>query len=322
VSGLPVFLLSRPSRPVASFAGISIGSINVAIIAGHPPETRVDMLRTFWQTITGYLFGLSGDAGAWFARGDAPRGFFNQMSAGLALASGAPGFFNPRFPAPWLHPPGTIEATSYYDIRPLKPTLENLIDFERINGSDARLSLGAVNVRTGNLVYFDTTTHVIRPEHVMASGALPPGFPAVEIEGEYYWDGGLVSNTPLQWVATNRPPDTLAFQVDLWSARGEFPRTLAEVATRQKEIQYLSRTRAFTDLIKYLNKVHYSVGTASRAAAGGVQGERRGQISERRCTPSCPQHRAPHLPAEGLRERVQGLRILPAIHGRALARRL
>jgi predicted acylesterase/phospholipase RssA len=150
VSGLPVFLLSRPSRPVASFAGISIGSINVAIIAGHPPETRVDMLRTFWQTITGYLFGLSGDAGAWFARGDAARGFFNQMSAGLALASGAP---------------GTIEATSYYDIRPLKSTLEHLIDFERIDGEGTRLSLGAVNVRTGNLVYFDTTTHVIRPEH-------------------------------------------------------------------------------------------------------------------------------------------------------------
>jgi NTE family protein len=119
-----------------------------------------------------------------------------------------------------------------------------------------RLSLGAVNVRSGNLIYFDSPTHVIKPEHVMASGALPPGFPAIEIEGEYYWDGGLVSNTPLQWIAmTQRPPDSLVFQVDLWSARGEFPRNLTEVTTRQKEIQYSSRTRAFTDYFKYITRL-------------------------------------------------------------------
>ena len=103
-----------------------------------------------------------------------------------------------------------------------------------------RFSVGAVNVRTGNFVYFDNETHTIRPEHVMASGSLPPGFPAVEIEGEFYWDGGLISNTPLQWVVEQGPrQDTLAFQVDLWSARGELPGNLAEVAMRQKEIQYL-----------------------------------------------------------------------------------
>ncbi len=112
------------------------------------------------------------------------------------MAGGAPGFFQPRVPGPWLHAPGTLEATSYYDTSPLQATLERLIDFDRINAEGPRLSLGAVNVRTGNLVYFDTTTHVIRPEHVMASGSLPPGFPAIEIEGEHYWDGGLVSNTP------------------------------------------------------------------------------------------------------------------------------
>jgi NTE family protein len=111
-------------------------------------------------------------------------------------------------------------------------------------------------VRSGNLVYFDSSRQVIHPEHVTASGALPPGFPAIEIEGEYYWDGGLVSNTPLQWVAmTQRPPGALVFQVDLWSARGEFPRNLAEVATRQKEIQYSSRTRAFTDYFKRINRL-------------------------------------------------------------------
>ena len=101
------------------------------------------------------------------------------------------------------------------------------MDFDRINAGAMRFSVGAVNVRTGNFEYFDTTTHVIGPEHVMASGALPPGFPATRIEGEYYWDGGLVSNTPLQWVLDTSPrKDTLAFQVDLWSARGELPRDL------------------------------------------------------------------------------------------------
>jgi NTE family protein len=120
--------------------------------------------------------------------------------------------------------------------------------------------VGAVNVRSGNFVYFDTTRHTIEPEHVMASGALPPGFPAIEIEGEHYWDGGLVSNTPLQWVAmTQRPPDALVFQVDLWSSKGEFPRNLLEVATRQKEIQYSSRTRAVTDFFKHVVRLRNTV---------------------------------------------------------------
>ncbi len=132
--------------------------------------------------------------------GDIARGFVNQISTAIALAAGACGFFQPRIPNPWFHPLGTAGATSYYDTRQLKATLESLVDFERVNSEHAnpRLSLGAVNVRSGNLIYFDSPTHVIKPEHVMASGALPPGFPAIEIEGEYYWDGGLVSNRPLQ----------------------------------------------------------------------------------------------------------------------------
>ena len=133
------------------------------------------------------------------------RQWLNQMSANLALVGGASGFFTPRFPAPWLHPPGTLEATSAYDTSCLKATLEQLIDFDRINADRMRLSVGAVNVRSSNFVYFDTATHTIGPEHIMASAALPPGFPAVEIEGEHYWDGGLVSNTPLQWLINSRP---------------------------------------------------------------------------------------------------------------------
>ncbi len=154
------------------------------------------------------------------------------------------------------YPNGALEATSFYETKLLKETLERLVDFDRINDGATRFSVGAVNVRTGNFVYFDNSTHVIRPEHVMASGSLPPGFPAVEIDGEYYWDGGLISNTPLQWVVDHGPRlDTLAFQVDLWSAHGELPGSLVEVATRQKEIQYSSRTRANTDQFKRLQRL-------------------------------------------------------------------
>jgi NTE family protein len=249
--------------------GISIGAINAAIIAGNAPERRVDRLREFWEEITAPAMGFDADVVGLFERGEAARALANQVSAVTVACAGTPGFFSPRLPSPWFHPPGTIEATSYYDTRPLKATLERFVDFDRVNSDncDARLSLGAVNVRSGNLVYFDPGTQVIGPEHVMASGALPPGFPAIEIEGEHYWDGGLVSNTPLQWLVTNtrvtgqRMPDALVFQVDLWSAGGEFPRNLAEVATRQKEIQYSSRTRAFTNFLKLLHRVEYSVAT-------------------------------------------------------------
>ena len=249
--------------------GISIGAINAAIIAGNAPERRVDRLREFWEEITAPAMGFDADVVGLFERGEAARALANQVSAVTVAGAGTPGFFTPRLPNPWFHPPGTIEATSYYDTRPLKATLERFVDFDRVNSDncDTRLSLGAVNVRSGNLVYFDPGTQVIGPEHVMASGALPPGFPAIEIEGEHYWDGGLVSNTPLQWLVTNtrvtgqRMPDALVIQVDLWNARGEFPRNLAEVATRQKEVQYSSRTRAFTDFLKLLHRVEYSVAT-------------------------------------------------------------
>ena len=244
--------------------GISIGAINAAIIAGNAPEKRVDKLREFWEAITAPSLGFDTDVVGRFGRGEAARTLANQVSAAMVAGAGTPGFFRPRMPNPWFHPPGTIEATSYYDTQPLRATLERIIDFDRVNSDkkDTRLSLGAVNVRSGNMVYFDTATHAIGPEHVMASGALPPGFPAVEIEGEHYWDGGLVSNTPLQWIVTNEQlPDALVFQVDLWSARGAFPRNLAEVATRQKEIQYSSRTRAFTDYIKKMHKMRCAVAT-------------------------------------------------------------
>jgi len=251
-------------------AGISIGAINSALIAGNPPEERVEALRGFWNTITvnpiwalaaggrpaAEAFSLWGPGAPFAPQGDFARGLANRLNASIAAAMGAPGMFAPRRISPWLQPPGTVDATSYYDTSILKTTLERFVDFDRINAGETRFSVGAVNVTTGNFVYFDNTTHTITPEHVMASGALPPGFPAVEIEGEYYWDGGLVSNTPLQWVLeSDVRQDTLAFQVDLWSARGDFPRTIAEVGIRQKEIQYSSRTRANSDQFKRSQKI-------------------------------------------------------------------
>jgi NTE family protein len=236
-------------------AGISIGAINCAIIAGNPPDARIEKLRGFWECITTNPWRSCFE---WTNRptGDAARTWLNQLHAGLAVVAGTAGFFAPRYPPPWLCPSGTANATSFYDTRQLRDTLERFVDFDRLNAGVVRLSIGAVNVRSGNFVYFDSQTRTIGPEHIMASGALPPGFPPIEIEGEHYWDGGLVSNTPLQWIVESRPRlDTLAFQVDLWSARGALPRNLAEVSTRQKDIQYSSRTRAGTDSFKRIQRV-------------------------------------------------------------------
>jgi NTE family protein len=242
-------------------AGISIGSINAAIIAGNVPEARVDKLNGFWDYITSIpQFDAWGILGKTVMGGDAGRKLLNQMSAASALTIGVTGFFKPRMPPPFFEAPGSPGATSFYDASLLVGTLERFVDFDRINAGTTRLSVGAVNVRTGNFAYFDSTTLKIGPEHILASAALPPGFPAIEIEGEHYWDGGLVSNTPLQWVLQFGPRQhTLAFEVDLWSARGRFPRTIMEVATREKEIQFSSRTRDNTDRFGDLQRIRHAV---------------------------------------------------------------
>jgi len=226
-------------------AGISIGAINSAIIAGNPRKERVAKLRAFWELVSDARDG--GWSHSWnnMWLHDAARSWINQVSAGQIMSNGVPGFFKPRMPPPYLMPG---RATSYYDTSQLKTTLQRLVDFDRINAKEMRFSVGAVNVRTGNFAYFDNEIERICPEHIMASGALPPAFDAVEIDGEYYWDGGMVSNTPLEWVLSSRSGlDTLVLQIDLWSARGELPRNLQDVAVRMKEVQYSSRTRAATD---------------------------------------------------------------------------
>src|SRR5215475_633578 len=240
-------------------AGISIGAVNSAIIAGNAPDKRVDRLREFWETVCTSPLGIP-----YFKsielRNALVHQFVNQARATNILLYGTPHFFTPRVPPAALWPAGSPDKASYYDTAPLKATLQRLVDFDRINAGSMRFSIGAVNVGTGNFAYFDTTTDRIRPEHVLASGSLPPGFPATEVDGEYYWDGGLVSNTPLQWVLEGRPrKDTLAFQIDLWSARGALPHDLTEVDVRHKDIVYSSRTRAATDQYKALQKLRIAL---------------------------------------------------------------
>ena len=227
-------------------AGISIGAINAALIAGNPPARRVERIREFWEGVSSFPFGpqplpASGRAGA------GTRDAVNETNATIAMLFGVSGFFSPRVPAAPFQLPGTTAAISYYDTEPLRKTLERLVDFDLVNSRAVRLSVGAVSVKSGNLVYFDSARQRIDARHIMASGALPPGFPPIEIDGEYFWDGGLVSNTPLQYVL-DQPgrKRRLVFQVDLFAARGEMPANLAEASEREKDIRYSSRTRLTT----------------------------------------------------------------------------
>jgi NTE family protein len=235
-------------------AGISIGAVNAAIIAGNEPEKRVPRLKEFWEMVSAPV--------PWnpVVKTDRGRSAFNETSAALIATFGVPGFFFPRIPPAPLWPPGSPQSQSYYDTSPLKKTLERLVDFDRINDLKCRLSVGVVSVTSGNFRYFDNLEFRklgkrIGPEHIMASGALPPGFPSIVIEGEHYWDGGIASNTPLDYVLdeeTNR--DLLIFQVDLFSARGPLPETLLEAAEREKDIRFSSRTRMNTDKNRQLHE--------------------------------------------------------------------
>jgi len=229
-------------------AGISIGAINAALIAGNIPERRVERLREFWEGVSSSPFAPPALPAALHGC-DGARDAVNETNATMAMLFGVNGFFTPRIPAAPFQPPGTLAAISYYDTEPLKKTLESLIDFDLLNSDRVRFSVGAVSITTGNFKYFDTAHRgqVIDVRHVMASGALPPGFPPIEIDGEFYWDGGLVSNTPLQYVL-DQPGrrERLVFQVDLFAARGEMPATLGEANEREKDIRYSSRTRLNT----------------------------------------------------------------------------
>lgn len=259
------------------FAGTSIGAINAAILAGNAPEHRVERLRGFWELICQPL-GLAAPVAVavrallgWLPPTHALDAWANSLGALGALTFGQQGFFRPRAASPFLYEDAGAHATSFYDTTPLRHTLERFVDFDRINsGHGTRLAVGATHVETGNLHWFDSAHHRVGPEHVMASGALPPAFPAIVIDGERYWDGGLVSNTPLDHVLSERPRrDSLVFQVDLWSAHGTAPRTMMDVFERQKDIQYSSRTRLGTDHIAHLHRLGHALGELLAALPPG-----------------------------------------------------
>jgi NTE family protein len=250
-AGVYEALAASPYQP-GWVAGISIGAINAAIIAGNAPGRRVERLRAFWDAITV-------PTSLWPAAPDGPLADWQQRASALtSVLFGQPGFFAPRGPHDWFSPDRLV---SYYDTAALRGTLERLVDFDRINDSrEIRLSVGAVNVRTGVFAYFDSDKIAIRPEHVMASGALPPGFPPVEIDGELYWDGGLFSNTPLQYMVDCIPRRSrLIFQVDVFQAYGCVPTDLDEVNEREKDIRYSSRTRVVTDTLRERHNVRHTI---------------------------------------------------------------
>ena len=239
------------------FAGISIGAINAAILAGNAPADRVDRLREFWELVCEPAAHLALPAlavrstAAMLPDNPVVDAWAASLSAMAALWQGQRGFFAPRGLSPYLLNDGSAEATSFYDTAPLRATLERMVDFDRIqHDQSVRLTVGATNIETGNFEYFDSNRTRIGVEHILASGALPPAFAPVEIDGKAYWDGGLVSNTPLEHILGEWPrQDTLAFQVDLWSARGPRPRTMFDVLERGKDIQYSSRTRHGTNTV-------------------------------------------------------------------------
>jgi NTE family protein len=223
-------------------SGVSIGAINAALIAGNPRERRIERLTEFWERITNRTIWLQ------TPDGDVFRQARNLVSALSTVMLGQPGFFAPREVNPWFTPAGAGAATSYYDSAPLRETLTELVDFELLNAPGRRFSVGAVN---GNFIFFDNATTKIGPEHIMASGALPPAFPPVKIGTDYFWDGGIVSNTPLQHLLAQEDGlNALIFQVDLFNARGPLPRTIDDVMGRHKDIMYSSRTRQVTDLFR------------------------------------------------------------------------
>jgi NTE family protein len=225
--------------------GVSIGAINGAIIAGNAPDKRVEKLEEFWSFVT--------HRAGWIAppSSDAWRTWTSAASTWMTITMGQPGFFKPRVNLPWASNADAGHTTSLYDTSELRNTLLRLVDFDLLNSGKTRLSVGAVNVETGNNIFFDTLKERLTPEHIMASGALPPALPMVKIGNAHYWDGGIVSNTPLQYLLDQEEDmSALVFQVDLFNAKGSLPTNLQQVAARQKDITYSSRTRHATTAFK------------------------------------------------------------------------
>jgi NTE family protein len=238
--------------------GTSIGAINGAIIAGNPPEKRVERLRDFWETITKPPLRIPNIPWfidlPWSGNGHA-RYWTSRISAFSTMLHGAPGFFSPRPLPPVNSAAESPEAVSYYDIAPLKETLARLVDFDLINDDSMRFTVLATNVRSGARAYFENREQEIGPAHILASASLPPSFPPTEIDGEYFWDGGVISNSPMQFVIDNRGRHTaLVFQVDLWDENGEVPLDIPSANLRALEIHSASRINVSLEEYKRMQK--------------------------------------------------------------------
>jgi len=214
--------------------GTSIGAINASLIAGNVPQDRVSRLQEFWKRV---------EQRPIWSFPDAFPGINEMLSYWSTVANGIPGFFRPN---PLAHagadcPIGT-DSAGYYSTEPLKRTLGELIDFDLVNNCRPRLTVGAAHLRTSEMRYFDSRDCKLGVEHIMTSGALPPAFPAVRIDGELYWDGGILSNTPTEAVFDDIPRrDSLIFSVNMWNPSGPEPTTMAEVFNRHKDVLYSNR---------------------------------------------------------------------------------
>ena len=232
--------------------GTSIGAINAAVIAGSAPADRMDRLRTLWRRL---------EYGVGVAQAASLPMLGASLASWMTMMTGLENFFTPN-PAAFASSqwPLGAENAGYYSTSRLRKTLSDLIDFDRINQHATRLTIGAASVRTGEMHYFDSRKCGFGIEHVMASGALPPAFPAVRVEGELYWDGGILSNTPVEAVFDDNPRRSgLVFAVHVWNPHGPEPQTIAEVLSRQKDVQYASRTQTHIARQKQLHRLRHVV---------------------------------------------------------------
>lgn len=232
--------------------GTSIGAINGALIAGNPPMQRLERLQAFWDQVAPPAAGM--EPLSWFGM-EAALNSLNTVTRGI------PGFFEPN-PAAWLGAQSIVgvDAASYYSTAPLRKTLASLVDFDYLNDGFTRLTVGAVNVRSGTMRYFDSRDERIETDHVMASGALPPAFPAIRIDGVPYWDGGIYSNTPIEAVLDDSPRrNSLIFAVNVWQPEGSEPESIWQVIARQKDVQYASRAASHIARQKQIHHLRHVI---------------------------------------------------------------
>ena len=257
--------------------GTSIGAINAALIAGGPAADSLERLREFWKRVEHGRF-LGNPLPNWFAA--AARNM-------MAVTSGVPAFFRPN-PAAFIssHAPLGAENAGYYSVDPLKDTLADLVDFDAINAGPMRLTVGASNVQTSEMTYFDSRDQVLDLRHVLASGALPPAFPAVRIDDQLYWDGGILSNTPVEIVFDDNPrKDAMVFAVHLWNPHGPEPETIWEVMNRQKDVQYSSRASTHIKRQRQLHKLRHVVAElAAMVPPGAGKSNQFAELASYGCT--------------------------------------